>query len=359
MQLHLVGGFLGSGKTTAIVAAAKHLLNQGKKVGVITNDQGKFLVDTSFFKLENVPAVEVSGGCFCCNYDKFDQGVATLVETIQPDVIFAESVGSCADIVATVMRPLLQFSETKQFQTTLSIFVDARLLEIHLSGDEMPFQEGIVYIFRQQIEEANLIVINKIDLLSNERKKALKEKFQLAYPSKQAIMQSSLIKESTLPWLIHLEGSDSLPKLNLQLDYLIYGAAEQNLAWYDAKIVLSSMQPLILKFAIRLIEDMETRIRQNDIAIGHLKFLVEDSEHYLKLSITALPGKVANSVNLNEQWLSPITMTINARAACPVNQLQFLIRQSYRQMEFDGCSVQILVERAFHPDIPKPTHWMI
>jgi G3E family GTPase len=50
MQLHLVGGFLGSGKTTAILAAARELISQGKSVGIITNDQGKYLVDTSFFK---------------------------------------------------------------------------------------------------------------------------------------------------------------------------------------------------------------------------------------------------------------------------------------------------------------------
>ena len=48
-RLHLVGGFLGSGKTTAIAAAAKLLMAQGLRVGVVTNDQGKYLVDTAFF----------------------------------------------------------------------------------------------------------------------------------------------------------------------------------------------------------------------------------------------------------------------------------------------------------------------
>ena len=48
MQIHLVGGFLGSGKTTAIIAAARQLISRGQTVGIITNDQGKFLVDTVF-----------------------------------------------------------------------------------------------------------------------------------------------------------------------------------------------------------------------------------------------------------------------------------------------------------------------
>lgn len=49
IKWHLVGGFLGSGKTTAIIQACKRLLQTGQKVGVITNDQGKYLVDTAFF----------------------------------------------------------------------------------------------------------------------------------------------------------------------------------------------------------------------------------------------------------------------------------------------------------------------
>ena len=71
MDLHVVGGFLGSGKTTAIIGAAKELIRRGKKVGIITNDQGKYLVDTAFFRAENIPTMEVTGGCFCCNFHEF------------------------------------------------------------------------------------------------------------------------------------------------------------------------------------------------------------------------------------------------------------------------------------------------
>jgi len=87
MDLHIVGGFLGSGKTTAITWASKLLMAQGKRVGVVTNDQGKYLVDTAFFQLSNIPAVEVTGGCFCCNYDDLEKRINQLKETQQPDVI--------------------------------------------------------------------------------------------------------------------------------------------------------------------------------------------------------------------------------------------------------------------------------
>ena len=94
VTVHLVGAFLGSGKTTAIRSTACELRRQrGEAASVITNDQGTLLVDTAFLRGSH-PTREVTRGCFCCRYDP-------LVE------LLAEAVGSCADLVATVVRPLL------------------------------------------------------------------------------------------------------------------------------------------------------------------------------------------------------------------------------------------------------------
>ena len=70
MKLYLVNGFLGSGNTTAIQMACQNLQNNQKRVGVITNDQGEELVDTAFLKNHDLPTLQVTGGCFCCNYAK-------------------------------------------------------------------------------------------------------------------------------------------------------------------------------------------------------------------------------------------------------------------------------------------------
>lgn len=111
MQIHLVSGFLGSGKTTAIQTACKILMADNYKVGVITNDQGIKLVDTGYFESNSIPNRQVINGCFCCNYNALNQNIQSLIQTNNPDIIFAESVGSCTDIVATVMKPLLQFKK--------------------------------------------------------------------------------------------------------------------------------------------------------------------------------------------------------------------------------------------------------
>ena len=102
MKIHLLSGFLGSGKTTAIQQACNSLMQQGIGVGVITNDQGIKLVDEGFFNSLGIPNRQVINGCFCCNYNDLDDSIESLISLNNPEVIFAESVGSCTDIVATV-----------------------------------------------------------------------------------------------------------------------------------------------------------------------------------------------------------------------------------------------------------------
>ena len=156
---------MGSGKTTAITNASKLLILHGKKVAVVTNDQGKYLVDTSFVSSYDIPTAEVTNGCFCCNFNSLSDQVELLERTIKPDCIFAESVGSCTDLVATVLKPLQLLKKELFDELTFSVFVDCRLLLDHLQGKKLPFSDEISYIFTKQIEEADILVINKIDLL--------------------------------------------------------------------------------------------------------------------------------------------------------------------------------------------------
>jgi G3E family GTPase len=128
MKIHLIGGFLGSGKTTAIKMATEMLLDKNIITSVITNDQGYYLVDSQILKMNNISTEEVTGGCFCCNYNQLDCQIDKLQREINPSVIFAESVGSCTDLVATVLKPLLKYKSSDNIQMTFSTFVDSRIL---------------------------------------------------------------------------------------------------------------------------------------------------------------------------------------------------------------------------------------
>src|SRR5262245_6229203 len=102
----MVGGFLGAGKTTTLGRLAKFYQARGQKVGVVTNDQAQDLVDTNLFRAQGFAVQEVPGACFCCRFDELVGRIGSLQESDRPDVILAEPVGSCTDLVATVVQPL-------------------------------------------------------------------------------------------------------------------------------------------------------------------------------------------------------------------------------------------------------------
>jgi Ni2+-binding GTPase involved in maturation of urease and hydrogenase len=351
LNLHLVGGFLGSGKTTAIIQAARNYMTRGLRVGVITNDQGKYLVDTAFVRLADVPAVEVTGGCFCCNYPDLDSSLDQILLNSKPDVIFAESVGSCADLVATVVKPLEKLKHAQLTPATFSVFTDARLLRRRLRGEPMPFSEDVVYIFDKQIEEAGLVVINKIDLLTPAAVEEVNELVEREYPQKKTLVQSSLKTAGVENWLALLDaGTSLLPDKGLELDYGRYGRGEAQLAWLDEEIILNGA--LAGKAFSRLVQALVTSLRGLNVAIGHLKLFVRSGDFETKISFVTLE-EAGWERELESFQSDHISAIVNARVEMPAAQLRDLFQACLEKMDFPYTENGV---NYFHPRQPNPTY---
>ena len=65
----MIGGFLGAGKTTSLARLAQRLTDEGRRVGLITNDQGSDLVDTAMLRSRGFVTEEIPGGCFYCRFN--------------------------------------------------------------------------------------------------------------------------------------------------------------------------------------------------------------------------------------------------------------------------------------------------
>ncbi len=356
-QIHIVGGFLGSGKTTAIANAARQLIGRGKRVGVITNDQGRYLVDTLFFRMKDVPAVEVTGGCFCCNYDDFEERLATLNDEEKPDVIFAESVGSCADIVATVVKPMLEISRSGLKPASFTVFADCRLLQQRVAGKPLPFSEDVVYIFDKQLEEASQILVNKADLLDKSECAVLLAAVRARYPGKTIEAQNSLDESSVAGWVRSIEtGSMPMPQSLPEIDYERYGAGEKELAWLDKEVRVFIPGEARENCLAELLRGIDSGIRQQGWAIGHLKFIVQSGAEEVKVSFTTLPtGGWENRLPQAEKGEARIL--INARVAVPADTLDRFISDLLQHFaDRHGIEYTVGLKDSFHPGLPEPTH---
>jgi Ni2+-binding GTPase involved in maturation of urease and hydrogenase len=355
MKLFLVGGFLGSGKTTAIEQAAQYLLKDAKKVGVITNDQGVQQVDTRFIKGQHIPSGEVANGCFCCQYNELEKNLESLQQLEQTEFIFAESVGTCTDLAATVVNPLLSFNPGR-YEIVLSIFADVRLLVKFLQDGKSVFFDTVSYIYERQLIEADIIVVNKMDLLTEKQQESAKKLITAAYRGKTILFQNSLSEAGIQPWLAACAAVDN-PALrpSLDIDYDIYGAGEAELGWLDEEIGILTEDGSAGKAAQIFCKKLYARIMADGHLIGHLKFLVDDGKKQKKISYTALPGiDHADKVNMETDR---IVVLINARVQARPALLQTIVNDVIVETELEAnCKITEYKLSAFQPGYPRPTH---
>jgi len=380
MRMYFAGGFLGSGKTTAIAGACRSLIDSGRRVGVVTNDQGKLQVDSLFMRSAGFPTVEVGGGCFCCNYDDFDAKLAGLIERDRPEFVFAESVGSCADIVATVVKPFETFRETYGDASVFSVFADSRLLLARLSGTTLPFSEDILYIFDSQLAEADLLVLNKRDLLGEAEAVRLQQLAVAAWPRKRLLTISGSTPEGAASWLAELDaasaGPSGLGRERLELDYARYGAGEGELGWLDERLLIEDSGGLssdggrcrqaVLDFVLAFAGGLSSA----RLPVGHLKVHVSAGAVECKLSLTsadflqqgAAGGLAASLRSLVEAQLPQFsarraTVAVNARVQVAPEELAALASAAAASAR-SSAGLEILEEdrSAFRPGLPVPTH---
>jgi len=350
MKIHLLSGFLGSGKTTAIQYASRALLHQGIKTGVITNDQGIKLVDGGFFEHLNIPNRQVVNGCFCCNYNDLDASIESLLHTNGTEIIFAESVGSCTDIVATVLKPLLRFRPAAQ--VTVSVFADARLLQMMFCNGHGLFDETVNYIYFKQLEEAGIIVVNKIDLITKDELLEIKNQMQDKYADKIVVYQNSLDEDSIRQWLNTIDDyQDSVTLKSLNIDYDIYAAGEASLAWLDEELEIFSPDNDALQCVQALMNTIFERINEQDISIGHLKFLIN---HETKISFA--PNTQARAT-INTELAASAFLLINLRVQTVPEIIVQIITNAIDEVQAQcGCRIIAKSQSAFQPGYPRPAY---
>src|SRR5262245_53651643 len=244
-----VGGFLGAGKTTAIVGAARALRARGRSVAVVTNDQASGLVDTAAVRagLGGERVAEIAGGCFCCRFDDLAGALRDVIDRVAPDVILAEAVGSCTDLAATVYQPLCRLDLAPVCLGPLTVVADALRLRHLRRGGALPLlPQDVTYLFGQQLLEADLLLLNKIDLLPDAEPADLAAFLRARSRGVPVLPVSASTATGLEAWIGGLEAAIEGPEAApggrrspgsrvLDLDYDRYAAAEAALGWLNAE----------------------------------------------------------------------------------------------------------------------------
>ena len=303
--LAIVGGFLGAGKTTLILSAVRVLQARGMRAAVILNDQGDDLVDTHYAGALGANCDQVAGGCFCCRFPDLVEAAGRLLEH-RPDVIFAEAVGSCTDIVATTLRPLLRDHRNRFKMAPLTVV-------LHPKG---PFEDpDLDFLYQNQLAEADLI-------------------FKRG--------------ESVQAWMDRLlSGTIPAGARTLHLDYTRYAEAEAALAWLNARVTAHASPPASAPLLIGpLLDRLEARIR-----VVHLKLLAQSDAGYLKAALTGNGQEPVLDGALDASPSARHDILINVRAQTAPEELQRIVADEFAAVP---ARLEWRQMQCFRPSPPVP-----
>jgi len=183
----VLSGFLGAGKTTLL----NHILNnrENKKVAVIVNDMSEINIDAnlvnnggSTLSRTEEKLVEMSNGCICCTLrEDLLQEVSRLTKEGRFDYLLIESTGiseplPVAETFTFQDENGISLSDITNLDSMITVVDSFNFLKDYYSEDELKDRgeslgeddvRGVAELLIEQIEFANIIILNKIDLVSN------------------------------------------------------------------------------------------------------------------------------------------------------------------------------------------------
>jgi CobW/HypB/UreG, nucleotide-binding domain len=339
--LALVGGFLGAGKTTLILQAAELLRGRGLRAAVITNDQDSGLVDTRLAEARGIQNREVPGGCFCCRFSDLLDAAEQLTAG-SPDVIFAEPVGSCVDISATILQPLKAYHRHQFRLAPYTVLVDPELAERVYSGRA---DADTGFLFQRQIVEADLLCLTRADC-------------RAAAPSLPVPVDLHISGVSGLgveEWLDEVLHSGRVVGARiLDVDYARYAEAEAALGWLNLHADIALHAPLSpAAVAGPLLDDLDTALTAAGIPIAHLKVFDQTRSGYVKAGICANGDEPRPEGDLAASPEHHHELVVNLRALGDPERLEAIVRRALALVE---GTVTVRHARAFRPAPPRPEH---
>jgi G3E family GTPase len=389
LRFILVGGFLGAGKTTTLARLARFYLARGQKVGLVTNDQAQDLVDTTSLRAQGFPVEEVPGACFCCRFNDLVGKVEQLETSQRPDVILAEPVGSCTDLVATVVQPLKDlYGDRFEVAPYPVLFKPSHGLRILKSAPLTPnpsppcggrgesscpplppqggeglgvrgggFSPKAAYIFRKQLEEADAIVLNRIDELDPATLAELAELVRSAFPDTPLLRLSAKTGQGFEALTELLDQRGSFGRKILDIDYDIYAEGEAELGWLNSSAHVRGDNPLSLDdLLLDVIGRLHEALGRHGGEVAHLKAIGLSDVSFGVANLVSSDNRPELSLPSRGQ-VSELDLIVNARVALDPEVIAEQVRQTVTEAcAARGASATFHTMQSFRPGRPQPTH---
>ncbi|MFE7062280.1 CobW family GTP-binding protein [Sutcliffiella sp. NPDC057660] len=184
IEVYILSGFLGSGKTTLLTQMLEQEQKNGRKVAVVMNELGKVSIDSDAVPA-NLPLAELFDGCICCTIqEKLESTMQGLLMDKELDAVYIETTGAAhpIEVLDTVLSPI--------FADKFSAARIITLLDVLRWKERDALSIQLKQLIREQVRHADMLILNKTDLLSEAEVSTILFEIQSLSPYAKTILTS-------------------------------------------------------------------------------------------------------------------------------------------------------------------------
>jgi len=158
----LITGYLGAGKTTLLKRIIDYAVDGNTRIAIVMNEFGEIAIDSRIIEGRNVKIAELAGGCVCCSLSgEFNEAVRELCATVEPEWIVVETTGAAEP--SALAYDIANSMEGVRLDAVVTVVDADALIRFPAMG----------HTGREQIELADLLIVNKTDLVRAEERQGL------------------------------------------------------------------------------------------------------------------------------------------------------------------------------------------
>lgn len=320
IRFMVVSGFLGAGKTTTMIALAEHMNETYGETAIIANDLGANLVDTSLTQTTGCTVAEIGNDCICYQMDSVVDQLRRLRDKHDAVFVMSDIPGCGVGALDHVYHTLAADHADEFTLSPFTVIVDPeRLRMIMPEKADINLPEELVYLLKLQLEEADLVVLNKCDLLTQADVERYVTFLKTAVPEVPLFCISARERTGIAELAQFITSHESaLKNFNVRYDEK-FNQAEAKLTWYNRRVYLktNSGEAIDMNTVIDdLIEEIRMGLIERKRNVPHLKTFATSGEgDFNKASLIG----VDYDTEYAQQFAQPhenLRMIINARAVC-------------------------------------------
>ena len=329
IRFMVVSGFLGAGKTTTMIALAEHMNKTFGETAIIANDLGANLVDTNLTQTSGCTVAEIASGCICYQMDNTVDQIRRLRDKDGAVFVMSDIPGCGVGALDHVYHRLATDNADEFTLSPFTVVVDPeRLRMIMPERADINLPEELVYLLKLQLEEADLVVLNKADLLAPEDVERYVDFLHAACPD-IPVMVISALERTGIEELAEFIATHETALKNFSVrNNQEFADAEAKLTWYNRRLHLKTNDGGKID-CNAVVDDLIESIRMGLIEkkrnVPHLKtFATSGNGDFNKASLIG----VDYDVEYAQQFLRPhknLRMIVNARAVCESRPLARLM----------------------------------